>query len=448
MIIKKVLSRIRTNHAMRVNEMVNYITSSENDAGEMKCLRHEALNFLSGNFAAQKREMRALLDAHKNRARVREDLVQHWTMSWGSGEMPSTDEVMNAAKRFLQEMGLGDYQTFIGVHLDTENIHVHMVFSRIHPDTHKCHNDFWHIPRAHAVMAGIEAAMRAEPNRNALFAWNAYQGAYVRKKRDRAKRRSKTFAYASPETLVLDMKGQEPDLSCMRRKGDCWYFRDSPMKQAGAILHEGRLYVMNWAYKDVLEDVKNMARAGVTVHAQKDLSFVFKDTPNVVFRERPVTFPIQYHEKRQQQLPWNYYVKIKRRYENKDIPPLRLRNYTALHMRLHSFSRRDITECLLRDGMEPAHARHVVRWLYSPKGTMELFRQCAQKVIRPDPPGSLKKPLQVKKKSQRLHYDPFGNLIYGATPKRDHTQEILRLEQKKFAEGIDVTSQGTALRMR
>ena len=115
----------------------------------------------------------------------------------------------------------------------------------------------------------------------------------------------------------------------------------------------------------------------------------------------------------------------------------------AMHMRLHSFTRKDITDSLIRDGLDTDVARHIARWIYTPQGTMELFRQCAQRSIIPEPGNMLKKPIERERKQtktqkakkiiKRLFFDVFGNLVYGEKYNKDNT-----LKEKRRVENLGV----------
>ena len=215
MIIKKVLAESGQTYPKRINELVDYITTPQNKDEETKCLKYEAFNFLSEQFATQKSEMRALIASYKSDVYVeKRDMIQHWIMSWNSQEMPHPDDVIKAAKHFLDELGLGEHQAFVGVHLDTENIHVHMAFSRVHPAENKLYKGSNEVIKSHAILAGIEHAMKAESNRNSLFVYNPFKGVVPNKNHKTSskngKRFSRSFAYASPEVVMVEIpKGMD-----------------------------------------------------------------------------------------------------------------------------------------------------------------------------------------------------------------------------------------------
>ena len=63
-----------------------------------------------------------------------------------------------AVRYFLQLMEWKDHQTFYAVHKNTDNLHVHILVNRVHPDTLKVHrpNRGFDIDRAHLDIAKLE----------------------------------------------------------------------------------------------------------------------------------------------------------------------------------------------------------------------------------------------------------------------------------------------------
>lgn len=78
-------------------------------------------------------EMRAAADANP---RVK-DPVYHCILSWQAGENPSDDQMIDAAKAAQKAVGMEGHQYVYAIHRDTDNAHVHMMLSRVHPDTAK-----------------------------------------------------------------------------------------------------------------------------------------------------------------------------------------------------------------------------------------------------------------------------------------------------------------------
>jgi len=68
----------------------------------------------------------------------------------------------------MEELGVKDHQAIYGLHADTDNIHLHIVINRVHPETLKVVkiNNGFDIEAAHKAIALIENAQgwRREEN--------------------------------------------------------------------------------------------------------------------------------------------------------------------------------------------------------------------------------------------------------------------------------------------
>lgn len=476
MIIKKVLAEAG-NWRKHVSALADYVTSASADDGGEKCLLSWGENFFSNDPERMKAEMMALVDASQVTVATERTIIQHWVMSWGEKEKPDIAGVGRAAKDFLKGMGMETHQAVVGVHVNTENIHVHIMVSRVDPATHKTTPGWNDVVKAHAVLAGIEKSMRAEPERNAMFSWNICSGPTPNPRY--RPRNSLSFAYASPETVMLEIPdGLEVKFSGMRRKGDCFYYPGKT--DAAAILSGNKLYFFNWAYRDTVLEIKKLKDLGATIVVQKDLAPVFMDAkdassrkelrewtkatfadgdidvftglpdapvpddPRIRLRARPPSFPLEIREMRHARNPLKYWKDIRRRYLAKGVPEIRLRTICALHMRAHSFVRRDIEYCLLMDGMEAQYARHVSRWLYSPKGNMELFRQKMQGTLVMERESALRKRPEKEKRKKRplLRKDPWGRLVAVGTEKK--RKKAPRLDEKTIDEEFAAKAEARA----
>ena len=58
-------------------------------------------------------------------------------LSWKANERPTPQQASEAAAIFIKQCGLEDHQYIIGLHDDTENMHLHIAVNRVHPDTCK-----------------------------------------------------------------------------------------------------------------------------------------------------------------------------------------------------------------------------------------------------------------------------------------------------------------------
>ena len=101
--------------------------------------------------------------------------VQHWILSWREGEQPTAAQADEAARVFLDEMGLAEHQAIYALHRDTHNWHLHLAINRVHPETEKVvtvNNRFDH-EIAHRAILRIEQRQRWEPEAHAIYGLSA-----------------------------------------------------------------------------------------------------------------------------------------------------------------------------------------------------------------------------------------------------------------------------------
>lgn len=115
--------------AGHAGNLVDYI--SDNKKG--KIMHSGGVGFITTNPAAQKLEMMALAGSNP----LSKNPINHYILSWREHEKPTTEQLDKAVEITLDEMGMNDHQAIYYAHHDTDNIHVHIVINRIHPDTNK-----------------------------------------------------------------------------------------------------------------------------------------------------------------------------------------------------------------------------------------------------------------------------------------------------------------------
>lgn len=67
------------------------------------------------------------------------DPAYHFTCSWSTGQVPTREQVDEAAKIFLKKMGMEHQPYKVGWHLDTDNVHFHLVVAKTDLFTGKQH---------------------------------------------------------------------------------------------------------------------------------------------------------------------------------------------------------------------------------------------------------------------------------------------------------------------
>ena len=61
--------------------------------------------------------------------------VQHFSLSWAPGEMPSAEHMQATALSALKALGLDEHQAVMAAHTDKEHSHVHVIVNTVHPVT-------------------------------------------------------------------------------------------------------------------------------------------------------------------------------------------------------------------------------------------------------------------------------------------------------------------------
>lgn len=131
MIAKKIPNTKKSsNKAGRIAGLAEYITEPELTNKQEKCIYSEAKNFLGDDLETQTLEMIAL----SQEAVKSKDPIDHWVLSWKSNERPTPEQASEAAAIFIKQCGLQGHQYIIGLHDDTENMHLHIAVNRVHPE--------------------------------------------------------------------------------------------------------------------------------------------------------------------------------------------------------------------------------------------------------------------------------------------------------------------------
>ncbi len=163
MIGKRVKAAKANNAAGHAGNLVDYI--SDNKKG--KIMHSGGVGFITTNPAAQKLEMSALASSNP----LSKNPINHYILSWREDEKPTTEQIDQAVQITLDEMGMNEHQAIYSAHHDTNNIHVHIVINRIHPDTNKSIeiNKGFDLDPLHRAVVKIEHLQGWKPLENARY---------------------------------------------------------------------------------------------------------------------------------------------------------------------------------------------------------------------------------------------------------------------------------------
>ena len=168
MIVKKVKNAQKSSSkAVRITRLTAYIRAPESERLQEKCIYAGARNFITDTPAGQAAEMIALA---QESVRSKDPIV-HYVLSWPDGEQPGPAQVEAAVDIYLDELDVPAHQVVYGLHADTDNIHLHIMLNRVHPDTCKCIDigGGFDIEAAHRAIARIEHAQGWRPEQNGRY---------------------------------------------------------------------------------------------------------------------------------------------------------------------------------------------------------------------------------------------------------------------------------------
>ena len=117
--------------ANRVAGLADYAGRARAGASREKCVYGGARGLMALDRDDRKAEMVALA----RRAVRSKDPISHYVLSWRAGEQPTPAQVEEAVDIFLDELGLTSHQAIYGLHADTDNVHLHLMVNRVHPET-------------------------------------------------------------------------------------------------------------------------------------------------------------------------------------------------------------------------------------------------------------------------------------------------------------------------
>jgi hypothetical protein len=164
MIGKRVKASKTKSAAGHAANLVDYITK---DKDKHKVQQIGSKNFISDRLIGQRLEMMALASENPRS----KNPINHYILSWREHERPTAAQIDRAVEILLEEMGMQEHQTIYAAHQDTNNIHVHIVINRIHPDTIQPIqiNRGFDVEILHRAVTRIEHAQGWQPLENAKY---------------------------------------------------------------------------------------------------------------------------------------------------------------------------------------------------------------------------------------------------------------------------------------
>ena len=131
-----IAKRIDMRHASksRATRLAKYVTSELERAGRVadvftvNCISDDAL------LAAKEIEIR-----QARNTRTKDDKTYHLLRSFPDGERPDKEQMYTMTDAVAKALGYGEHQRIVVVHDDTDNLHIHLIINKIHPERHTVH---------------------------------------------------------------------------------------------------------------------------------------------------------------------------------------------------------------------------------------------------------------------------------------------------------------------
>jgi hypothetical protein len=164
----------------RSNYLSDYILQLhpgfDQDLLSEKCVYSNSRNFLDDDPHYQKIEMSQTASLN---SRVIDPIV-HMVGSFKKFEVPTTEQLEQQIDILAKHLGAEELQMQYAMHIDTDNVHFHLIVNKVHPFKKNKHNenkvidlgDGWIYNAVHRAAAEIEAKQGWEPEPNPVFIYN------------------------------------------------------------------------------------------------------------------------------------------------------------------------------------------------------------------------------------------------------------------------------------
>lgn len=148
----------------RVGNLVEYIYGPGNTNSSERVIASGEGAVLGSTPESIAAEMRATADAARARdRRVSVDPFEHYVISFEEGDSPSAGDAQAAVDIALKHLGLEHHQHAWAMHDDTGNLHVHLVVSKIDPETLRAKHIAFPVKQGEQIGARINHALNMPP---------------------------------------------------------------------------------------------------------------------------------------------------------------------------------------------------------------------------------------------------------------------------------------------
>lgn len=163
-----------------------------------------------------------------------EDPIFHYILAWQEGEQPARAQWEAAVQRTQKAMGMADHQTIAALHTDGTTWHVHVMTSRVHPDTYRA-ADVWKChERLDLALREIEHVQGWQES-NGLARWKDGQAVLLTKAEKNALREAREARQDTPERGAAKVETyRDAESFAAWAKGEPAKALDAVMKREGA----------------------------------------------------------------------------------------------------------------------------------------------------------------------------------------------------------------------
>jgi hypothetical protein len=142
----------------RATRLAEYVMSELGRAGRVGDVF--TVNCLSNDPLIAAKEMEV---CQARNTRAKEDKTYHLLLSFPDGERPDREQLREIAEAAAKALGFGEHQRIAVVHDDTDNLHMHFIINKIHPQHHTIHTPRYDFKILGELCANLEKALALRP---------------------------------------------------------------------------------------------------------------------------------------------------------------------------------------------------------------------------------------------------------------------------------------------
>jgi hypothetical protein len=156
MIAKRIDMRVASKS--RATRLAEYVMNELGKAGRVGDVF--TVNCLSDDPLIAAKEMEV---CQAKNTRAKDDKTYHLLLSFPDGERPDRDRLRKIAATAAKSLGHENHQRIAVVHDDTDNLHMHVIINKIHPERHTIHTPRYDYKILGELCANLEKTLSLRP---------------------------------------------------------------------------------------------------------------------------------------------------------------------------------------------------------------------------------------------------------------------------------------------